>query len=547
MTDKQQPAPVPARPATILRAQAIWITLCVILSLAGAFAYLQMAPVRYLSEVTVVLEVQVSPGTTPVPPAMGTEKRVAASGLVLDRAAAALGTSSGVLDEQIDVSVPPDSNLLAIDCTAATPEAARGCAQAVAEAYVVHRNQGVRGGPAANLRASIVTDAGLPGAPKGHSAATTLGLAAAAGLALGLLLAFARELAGDQVRGRADLLRFGGVQTLAEIPRARRRFAPGRRLRGGAGQGAAGPAGAVCVVRSEPAGRAAESYRFLKVRLEVRTGDLAGRIVMVTAPRSGARRPTTALNLAAAIAEGGEPVVLVDADLDAPMLSRNLGGVRVAGLRDVLAGTVQPDQVLLPTEVPGVRLLGAGSSPVALQTRVDARQVAPVLRSLAGDGAVVVVDAGAVLGSSDTLAMVGAGDLVLLVVSARRTRRQDVARACEELAAAGIPQPLAVLEDVVGRGGATGAAMPIVRGPVPIARGPVPIVRGPMPERPSGEGARTSGPGTADPGTPDPGPVRYPEPPVPTRTIDRVNGSAAWASRLKPATTRAIELRRQDP
>ena len=127
----------PIRPASLLRVHGAWVLTCTLLVLAGAYAYTALAPVRYLSEASVVVESQVSPNTTPIAPAMGTEKRVASSGVVIDRAAATLGLSPVELGRRISVGVPPDTHVLSIDCTAPSPQAAQRCAQVVADAYVV--------------------------------------------------------------------------------------------------------------------------------------------------------------------------------------------------------------------------------------------------------------------------------------------------------------------------------------------------------------------------------------------------------------------------
>ena len=67
--------------------------------------------------------------------------------------------------------------------------------------------------------------------------------------------------------------------------------------------------------RSLSTGRRAEGYRLLLLNLQVATSDQELRTVMVASARIGDGKSITAANLAAVMAESGQRVILVDADL----------------------------------------------------------------------------------------------------------------------------------------------------------------------------------------------------------------------------------------
>ena len=89
-----------------------------------------------------------------------------------------------------------------------------------------------------------------------------------------------------------------------------------------------------------PASFAAEQYQGLRLTVERlgRARDL--KVLAVTSPAAGDGKTVTAINLAGALARGGdERVLLIDADLRRPTVARQLGLTDArTGLADALAG-----------------------------------------------------------------------------------------------------------------------------------------------------------------------------------------------------------------
>jgi cellulose biosynthesis protein BcsQ len=120
-----------------------------------------------------------------------------------------------------------------------------------------------------------------------------------------------------------------------------------------------------------------------------------GAIVAVVSPKGGVGKTTIALNLSLALAGQHVSVVLLDGtvtgDLDSALAER--AGTR-CGLADLLVGKAALDQVLLPTVMPHLSLVPAGSAEnmdTAL-TYSDQRQWRRVLGEVAERAAVVIVD-----------------------------------------------------------------------------------------------------------------------------------------------------------
>jgi Mrp family chromosome partitioning ATPase len=185
-------------------------------------------------------------------------------------------------------------------------------------------------------------------------------------------------------------------------------------------------------------------------------------LVTSASPREG--KSTVARNLALAFQEAGARVLLVDSDLRKPALDRLLPVSREPGLVDVLVGSrnsgeaIGPDDALQPVAVStqgleelhrataiavaqengdrDTRTLTNGSEPhAALHVLASGRTVSnpiellstrrmrSVLRALADDYDMVIIDTPPLANVSDAITLMPEVDAVLLVGQAGRTRR----------------------------------------------------------------------------------------------------------------------------
>ncbi|HEU5422172.1 MAG TPA: polysaccharide biosynthesis tyrosine autokinase [Nitrolancea sp.] len=247
---------------------------------------------------------------------------------------------------------------------------------------------------------------------------------AAAG-ALGLLLALGSVLVigylDDTVKSSEDVRRLTGAYALGLVGALR------------------APAAVEPLAYPHSAG--AESYRALRTSLQFATAGRAARVIVVTSAEPGAGKTTTVANLGMVLAQLGQRVVLVDADLRLPRLHTHFAGfTNRSGLTNRLAADADedPEAFLQTTAVEGLRVLSAGPLPPNPAELLSGPRLTAVLANLLDYADVILLDVPP-LAVSDPLVVAAAADGIVVVARHGRTRNKTLTRTVGELSRVGKP------------------------------------------------------------------------------------------------------------
>ena len=307
------------------------------------------------------------------------------------------------------------------------------------ERLQVLQTQAAASSPLDTLEEAVPIPILATGSPVPTSSRGRLGMAAAIGLLLGVGLALAVDRLDNRVRTRQDVERSTGLPVVAEIPRL------GKDHRG-----------STIVTSASPGSGAAEAYRGLRAAVllvpsravtaegaEPVPVDLSTwrppQVLLVTSPSPADGKTSTVVNLAAAMAESGRSVIVIDADFRNPNANRFLGVPRSPGLSDVLNGSVPGgvSAVLQPTGTDGVTLITSGTisrPPGAMLSRLGG--VLEEVRTLAD---VVIIDAAPMLAANDATDIVPHVDSVVLVTHVGRTSGPQAERTVDLLRRLAVP------------------------------------------------------------------------------------------------------------
>ena len=396
--------------------------------------------------------------------------------------------------ENIDVTVPPNSNILELHYSARTPELAREGAETLATTYLEHRGEQARdlidghlealreeqrdrydslteltssgpgeGGqagaqaqadalrqeigdlgngisPLSALRETVspgqvITPAHLPESASSPIVPLWSVTGTALGLLVGLSTALVRDRLDPRLHDAEDTARLGGLPVLLDLsaPKARRDRFFGL-LTDATLDGQRANAFAH-LIRARPAGNTPSE--------NVDEEPAPGRVIMVTGTAPGRSGTAAAVNLAAALGRSGATTLLVCADPSTDTVVELLGLTEGPGLAEVLINGEDPsDLAVSPAEPPRLRVLRHGSSDDLAPLQGGATELVDLLRTRAE---FVVIATASSCERADAHALAASVDLLLPVVESGRTRRRDLIALCTAASRLGVAVPGSII------------------------------------------------------------------------------------------------------
>jgi polysaccharide biosynthesis transport protein len=198
------------------------------------------------------------------------------------------------------------------------------------------------------------------------------------------------------------------------------------------------------VVWREKPSLIAESFRLAVTSiLQNRNGSSRGRrqLIVVTSAHIREGKSTITSNLAITLAELGQRVLVIDADLRRPR-QQDIFGISTdqsaATLSGILMGpavsaALSSGKLGLPTEVPNLWLLPAGKGVENVNAALSTSRFHEVLSRAKGEFDIILMDTPPVMNFSDARVLARAGDGVILVVRAGVTDRDSAIAASKRL------------------------------------------------------------------------------------------------------------------
>jgi capsular exopolysaccharide synthesis family protein len=245
---------------------------------------------------------------------------------------------------------------------------------------------------------SIITAALEPTAPAGAPPMRNGAIGAAAGLLLGIIVAFVRERTDRKVRTVAQAEALFGRPVVSTIPTF------------------SGSGNASLIALEDSDGLGGDVFRRLRAKL-LSTFDVNEASLLVASARSGEGASTVAANFASTLARTGGRVVLVEADLYNPTLQRSLGQPDHPGLAEVLRDEATMGSALQWVEEGRLAFLASGASTAQLADGLQSEAMRDIHHQLRTNFDFVVYDGPPLLGTADALALVPLADVTLLVAS----------------------------------------------------------------------------------------------------------------------------------
>lgn len=400
---------------------------------------------------------------------------VATTGAVLGPAAESVSTDVETLSESLSVDPVPDTQLAVITVRHSSPEKAAEWADAVAQSFTQYRRARVtrsieqaeehlnrlieavdfelseldgRSGVDAqreNLElqrirlqarlmelpdpqtsdlevTEIVTAARVPDGPAQSNLRMNLALSVVLGSLLGVSGALLAEHLEDRVRTPEQIEERSESTALGYIPYVK------------SWKGKDRDAGPIVTEENTPA---SDAFKTLATNLATAADAKRPLCILVTSAAPDAGKTTVSANLAAVLAQRGNRVTVVDADLRHPGIHRSFGLRNESGITEIVHSETTLSRALQQTEFPNLQLLPAGALQVDTAVTLGSRTFLDLLDELKATSDVVILDSAQLLGPSDASELVPHVHAVILVVNVADAKAGELSRAAGQVAKAG--------------------------------------------------------------------------------------------------------------
>ena len=288
---------------------------------------------------------------------------------------------------------------------------------------------------ATNIR--VIDPAYPPKKPDSPRIPLNLSLALLLGLSLGIGAAFLQEHLDNSFKTAGEIERFLQLPALASVPAIESSTnGNGHGLYARARHLANDKHRSTSIVpswnRIEGNGQntpLAEAFHELRTSVLLSTAKHPPRTLLVTSAKGGEGKTTVAANLAVSLAQLGEKVLLIDADLRRPSLHKFFGVANTSGLVNFLTGSPDWRSLLSQAAPIGLFVLPSGPVPPNPADLLSSEYMPVLIREATKEYKFVVLDSPPLLNLADSRVLATLVDGVILVVGGGITPRELVHRA----------------------------------------------------------------------------------------------------------------------
>lgn len=180
----------------------------------------------------------------------------------------------------------------------------------------------------------------------------------------------------------------------------------------------------------------AEAFRNLRTNILFSTTEEGGRSIVVTSTGPGEGKTLVACNLAIALAQAGQRVLLVDGDMRKPKVHVMFKESQAPGLSNVLVGNAKASEAVRKTPVQNLWLLLAGVAPPNPAELLGSQRFRDFLETLQEHFDWVIVDSPPVMAVTDAAVIGHVASGVAFVIGCEQTSKHTATAALEQLESA---------------------------------------------------------------------------------------------------------------
>ena len=186
------------------------------------------------------------------------------------------------------------------------------------------------------------------------------------------------------------------------------------------------------VMEKAPKSIDAEAYRSLRSNIEYSSFDDEYRVIVVTSSVPGEGKSTTAGNLAIALAQSGNSVLLVDCDMRKPSIHKKFKISNAAGTAELLLRKKLFEEVANKYNE-NLTIITAGKIPPNPSEMLASRAMTAFIEEMKKEFKYIILDTPPLQAVTDAQVLSTKADGVLLVVRAGSTKREMVLNSVDSI------------------------------------------------------------------------------------------------------------------
>jgi capsular exopolysaccharide synthesis family protein len=240
------------------------------------------------------------------------------------------------------------------------------------------------------------------------------------GLVMGIGLAFFVDYLDSRVKNPEEIRQALGLSFLGLVPALREHDLE---------------AGKSPLISNRVPQNFAEAFRGIRTSVMFSSAEEGPRSVLVTSTQPTEGKSVVAVNLAMALAQGGQRVLLIDGDMRKPQVHQLMEMKQDPGLSSLLVGKAKANEVVHKAGVTNLWVLPAGPCPPNPAELLGSTRFRDLLKLLLGHFDYVVIDSPPVMAVTDATVIAHRTTGVVFVVRSEQVNRHMARTAIERLVA----------------------------------------------------------------------------------------------------------------
>ncbi|WP_374244435.1 polysaccharide biosynthesis tyrosine autokinase [Zoogloea sp.] len=277
----------------------------------------------------------------------------------------------------------------------------------------------------------IVDAAAAASEPIGMKKSAVLAVALLLGLIASLVVVWVKRSLRVVVEDPETIEAKLGLPVYATIPHSNDEVSISRRVKGKAASGE-------LLAVAKPEDDAIESLRGLRTTIHFALMDSTHNSLLITGSSPGLGKSFISKNLSAVLAQCGQRVVIVDADLRKGHVNKEFGLRREVGVSEFVSGTASLEEIIKPTSIPNLWVVTTGQIPPNPSELLMHLRFEGLLEKLGEQFDTLIVDAPPILAVSDAAIIGRLTGATLMVARAGHHPISELEQAVKRLNHAGV-------------------------------------------------------------------------------------------------------------